>query len=99
MSRSFSRSVGRTAGASAALLMATLGISACSTSTELSADSTCSEYIERSTEERHDAAFRISTEVDGVPNAGNPMWGLSLDGACGSDPDLTLGEYFERAAG
>lgn len=60
----------------------------------LTADTKCSEYLQRPAEERHDAAVRISSETEGVSSPGNPMWGLSLDGACGSSPDLTLGEYF-----
>lgn len=60
----------------------------------LNANSKCSEYIQRPSDERHDAAVRISSQIEGVSSPGNPMWGLSLDGACGSSPDLTLGEYF-----
>lgn len=63
---------------------------------EISADTTCEEYLTRSGEERHDAAIRISSEIDGVSSPGNPMWGLSLDSACGSNPSATIGEYFSR---
>lgn len=29
---------------------------------------------------------------------GNPMWALSLDSACGSDPSMTIGEYFAQGS-
>jgi len=71
-------------------------VTGCAESVEtISAETTCEEYLGRSSEERYDAAIRISSEVDGVPNPGNPMWALSLDGACGSDPSMSLGEYFD----
>lgn len=61
----------------------------------ITAATTCSDYITYPGAERQDAAIRISTQVDGVSNPGNPMWALSLDAACGSSPSLTLGEYFD----
>lgn len=65
---------------------------------EISASTTCEEYLNRSGEERHDAAIRISSEVDGVSSPGNPMWALSLDSACGSDPSMTIGDYFNQGS-
>lgn len=61
----------------------------------ITAETTCSDYLTYPGAERQDAAIRISTQVDGVSNPGNPMWALSLDAACGSSPSLTLGEYFD----
>ena len=63
---------------------------------EVSVGTTCEEYLSRSGEERQDAAVRISSEVDGVSSPGNPMWALSLDSACGSNPSMTIGEYFSN---
>jgi hypothetical protein len=62
---------------------------------EISASTSCEEYLTRPGEERHDAAIRISSEVEGVSSPGNPMWGLSLDSACGSNSSMTIGEFFE----
>jgi len=78
----------------AAFLAVTVVVSGACGQEPLTADSKCSEYIERPSDERHDAAVRISSQTEGVSSPGNPMWGFSLDGACGSSPDLTLGEYF-----
>lgn len=80
------------------LVAAGLAVTACDglPQTEpISAETTCGDYLQRPGAERSDAAIRISAEVDGVSNPGNPMWALSLDGACGSNPSLTLGEYFD----
>lgn len=77
-----------------ALALVALGCG--STADGITADTTCEEYLSSSSEERHDAAIRISSEVDGVSSPGNPMWGLSLDGACGSSPSMTIGEYFDQ---
>ncbi len=77
-------------------MMAVLG--GCgSSSPAISADTRCADYLQHPAPERHDAATRISAEIEGVSSPGNPMWGLSLDGACGSSPSLTLGEYFSHA--
>lgn len=79
-----------------ALSVLALAITSCSSSdsNELNASTTCGEYLKRESSERHDAAVRISAEIEGVENPGNPMWGLSLDAACGSAQEMTLGEYF-----
>lgn len=65
-------------------------------SDKITADTTCKDYIKQSGEVRHDAAVRISSEVPGVSEPGNPMWGLSLDAACGSAPTMTIRQYFEK---
>lgn len=65
---------------------------------EISVDTTCEEYLSRAGEERQDAAIRISSEVDGVSSPGNPMWALSLDSACGSNPSMSIGEYFSNGS-
>jgi len=62
----------------------------------ITADTTCEEYLQHTQTERHDAAVRISAEIDGVPSGGNPMWGLSLDAACGGSPSRTIGQFFRR---
>lgn len=65
-------------------------------STKITADTTCHDYLSQSEEARHDAAVRISSEVPGVSDPGNPMWGASLDAACGSAPSLTIRDYFTK---
>lgn len=65
-------------------------------SAEITANTSCEEYLQQPGDVRHDAAVRISAQVEGVSSPGNPMWGLSLDGACGSAPSMTIGEYFGR---
>lgn len=64
----------------------------------LTADSTCRDFLSHPGDERADAAVRISSEIEGVPNPGNTMWALSLDGACGGDPARTLREAFGGGA-
>lgn len=88
------------AGAKRTLLAASIcGIAVlaagCGGEDELSADSTCKEYLSKPGEARHDAAVRISSELN-VEESGNPMWGLSLDAACGGNPSKTLGELFRH---
>jgi hypothetical protein len=53
---------------------------------QITADSTCQQYLQLPGEERHDAAQRISAEIKGVDSPGNPMWGLSLDGPVAATP-------------
>ncbi len=80
------------------LLGAALLCSGCASS-QIEASTTCRDYLEQSEESRHDAAVRISSETRGLSDPGNPMWGLSLDAACGSDPNMTVGQYFARSSG
>ncbi len=68
-------------------------------SSKITASTTCKDYLAQSEEFRHDAAVRISSETRGLNNPGNPMWGLSLDAACGSAPTMTIGQYFARGSG
>lgn len=84
----------RYAGAAGlAVLGAALLCSGCASS-KITASTSCKAYLEQSEEARHDAAVRISSEIPGVSDPGNPMYGLSLDAACGSDRNLTVGQYF-----
>lgn len=72
-------------------------LSGCSVETsEITADTTCSDYLKHPGNERSDAAIRLSAEVPGVSSPGNPMWALSLDAACGSAPSKTIGEIFSH---
>jgi hypothetical protein len=61
--------------------------------TKITASTRCKDYLEQSAEVRHDAAVRISSESR-VSSPGNPMWGLSLDAACGSQPGMSIQQYF-----
>lgn len=65
--------------------------------TEITAATSCEDYLEQPGDKRHDAAVRLSSEA-GVDDAGNPMWGLSLDQSCGGKPSQTIGDYFDRQA-
>ena len=78
-----------------ALVTCAVAASGCG-SPALSADSTCEEYLAAPSDVRHDVAVRVSAQIDGVSSPGNPMWGLSADAACGSDPTMTLRELFSR---
>jgi hypothetical protein len=81
-----------------ALLALTVGtlIAGCSSADQITADTTCKDYMAQPGEARHDAAVRISSEVEGVSSPGNPMWALSLDAACGSSPSKTIGQLFRH---
>lgn len=74
-------------------LLATASVSGCGEA-ELTADSSCREYLDRARAERTDAAVRISSQVEAVPNPGNPLWANSLDASCGSAPSRTLRQAF-----
>jgi hypothetical protein len=75
------------------LLMAVGGLVVGCGSSKITASTRCKDYLEQSAEVRHDAAVRISSESR-VSDPGNPMWGLSLDAACGSQPDMRIEQYF-----
>ncbi|HMS71485.1 MAG TPA: hypothetical protein PKB03_00475 [Baekduia sp.] len=57
---------------------------------DITKDTSCRDYINAPSDVRHDAAIRISIDV-GASNPGNPMWALTADAACGSNPDATVG--------
>ncbi len=78
-------------------VLAAISISACNAADEgITTDTTCRDYLQFPGNERSDAAIRISAEVPGVSNPGNPMWALSLDAACGSSPSKTIREIFSH---
>lgn len=57
---------------------------------DITKDTSCRDYINAPSDVRHDAAIRISIDV-GASSPGNPMWALTADAACGSNPDATVG--------
>jgi hypothetical protein len=63
----------------------------------ITADTMCSDYLDHPGSERQDAAVRLSAKLANS-SPGNPMWGLSLDAACGSSPSMTIGEYFSHGS-
>lgn len=78
-----------------ALSAALVASSGCGGGSEtISAETRCKDYLAHDEVDRNDAAVRLSSQIEGVSNPGNPMWRLSLDAACGGHPSLTLGEYF-----
>jgi hypothetical protein len=79
--------------ATAAILMTACGLVVGCGSSKITASTLCKDYLEQAAEVRHDAAVRISSESR-VSDPGNPMWGLSLDAACGSQPDMRIEQYF-----
>lgn len=60
---------------------------------QLSATSLCSDYLKRSSDERLEAAVRLSTEFRSM-SAGSSMWAANLNYTCGEDPKQTLREAF-----
>ncbi len=79
------------------LLVAGLGITACSGG-GITASTTCAQYLQQPQTDRYDAAVRLSAELHST-DPGNPMWGMSLDSACGASLNMTLGQYFSHSAG
>lgn len=77
----------------ASVVSLVLSTSACSGDSQISADTKCADYLGHPGNERSDAAIRISSEL-GVSDAGNPMWALSLDSACGSNREMTVRQAF-----
>ena len=64
---------------------------------EITANTTCKDYYSYDSQTRHDAAIRLSAEVHSS-DAGNPMWGLSVDSMCGGSPGTTLGQILTPKA-
>ena len=65
----------------------------CSSHGDITADSTCGDYLSTQADTRHAAAARISTDLH-ANGGGKPVWGTSLDAECGSAPDTKLRAYF-----
>ncbi len=55
---------------------------------------TCRDYLDRPSGVRHDAVIRMTTDLR-TSSAGNPMWGLSTDAACGKSPGTKLQALFK----
>lgn len=61
---------------------------------EITAETTCGDYLAQPGDRRHDAAVRIASEL-GDPDAG-PMSGLNLDYSCGTNRDAKISRYLAR---
>jgi signal peptidase I len=75
------------------VLLALAPAAGCSAHGDITANSTCGDYLSTQTDARHAAAVRISTELR-ANGAGKPVWGTSLDAECGAAPDTKLRAYF-----
>jgi hypothetical protein len=76
--------------------LVSVGIVSCGKGAATIASSTsCDGYLKRDADTRHVAASRIAVQYG---QQGNPMWGLTVDGACATDPSMTLGELFSQRA-
>jgi hypothetical protein len=88
------RQTRNTAGAALAVL-ATTGLLAGCGAAALTADSRCSDYLQRPQQERYDTAIRLSASLH-VQDAGSPMWPLNLDYDCAHNPKETLRQAFGK---
>lgn len=78
----------------AAIALTSAACAACSAgSGQLTANSTCRQYLSKEVNARHDAATRISAQLH-AEDGGNPMWGLDIDYLCNNNPNLTLHAAF-----
>jgi hypothetical protein len=75
------------------LLAVPLLVTGCGGSEPLTADSTCTEYLDREPTERHNAAMKISAELN-MQSGGNPMYGMTFDSGCSNNTEFTLREVF-----
>lgn len=76
------------------LSIAALLLASCTGAAQMSADTSCSDYIQADSETRAEAVRRVGSEL-GTAFAGNPMTLMSLDQACTSSPNRTIGHYLE----
>lgn len=82
--------------ASIACMSFGLVITGCGSSLE--ADSTCSEYLQTSSDEQDAAIARVAEDLDADGVVG-PLGSANVDYLCGNDPDMTLGEAVQSTAG
>jgi hypothetical protein len=82
------------ARAAVALLTAAGFLAGCGAG-KLTADSRCSDYLQRPQQERYDTAIRLSAALH-AQDAGSPMWPLNLDYNCAHSPGETLRQAFGK---
>ena len=59
-------------------------------------DTKCRDFLtDHDSDARWDAAIRMTLDFE-VDSPGNPLWGPNLDSACGSVPNLTIGQLFTK---
>lgn len=78
-------------------LFVCLPLTACG-SVELTARSSCSNYLAIDNPDRYDQAIRLSTKLAQV-DKGNPNWGPNTDYFCGSNPGGTMAAAFGTSQG
>jgi hypothetical protein len=70
-----------------------LGLTACAG--ELSADSSCQDFMEASPEDQASAISKLSSEFE-TPDIATPLGSPSIAYSCADEPDTSLGEVFQR---
>jgi hypothetical protein len=80
------------------ILVAAILVPACGGTPELTADSSCRDYVQAAPEEQAGAVLRLAQELQ-APRLATPLGRPSVDFACASDADRTLGSVFSQYAG
>lgn len=87
--------------ASGLALLSLAGVAGCgggeadTASAAITTETFCEDFMLRPTEERRDAAIRLSTEL-AVPQAGTAQWAPMLEARCTQAPMLKLGDFFNH---
>jgi hypothetical protein len=70
-------------------------ITGCGGSSGLSASSTCGDFSEASPQTQMEAISKLASEYE-APELTTPLGEPDVGYACASDPEMTLGTFFER---
>lgn len=73
----------------------TAGLSGCGTGAEVTADTSCDDYLERPRVERDDVTERLSSEL-GDTFVAAPMIRVAVDYYCTDRGDTKIHTYFDR---
>jgi hypothetical protein len=74
--------------------LGTIGLAACGEES-LAASSSCSDFMNASPEEQAEAISSLAAEYE-TPDLATPLGAPNVSAACASDPEMTLGDYFQR---
>ena len=64
---------------------------------ELTADTSCADFMAADQNERYEAVTQLSSELD-APSAATPLGRPNVDFICAGNPDTTLGEAVQASS-
>lgn len=85
-------------GIALVVMLSSIGLIACGGGSELTASSTCSDFMSASSTEQQEIVNELATQYN-KPDYTSPLGAPEVPYYCSANPDVTLEQFFQNAEG